>query len=152
MGLMDGIWNQKKVKPPAMQALGEPMWPSAMGRMAGMQNKLLYQQEMEERMRELHLTERGYQDMYMQEMLIRQQQEAEEQAKRDAYNPNDDPGLIPTLSEAANLWLARFGDVWVKDTALDEFTRTLRDRLYDNGRMERHNAYGVYWYRLQEVK
>jgi hypothetical protein len=83
----------------------------------------------------------------------KQQAQAREQEKIDAYDPNNDDAYSVSLSTALDLWRAKHGDAWVRsaDTYLDEdFYARLENRLSSNDCFERMEKYNRRWLRLKE--
>ena len=69
------------------------------------------------------------------------------------FNPNKDPVYSIPLSELVNLWRARFGDMWVDVSELEEdFWCDASARLHTNKKMEElnHHSDTTPWSRLKE--
>jgi hypothetical protein len=69
------------------------------------------------------------------------------------FNPNKDPAYSIPLSELANLWRARYGDVWVDVSEIEEdFWIDASARLHQNKMMEEinHRSDTTPWSRLKE--
>jgi len=69
------------------------------------------------------------------------------------FNPNNDPVYTIPLSELVNLWRARFGDMWVDVSELEEdFWSDASARLHTNKMMEElnHHTDTTPWSRLKE--
>ena len=69
------------------------------------------------------------------------------------FNPNKDPVYTIPLSELVNLWRARFGDIWVDVSELEEdFWSDASARLHTNKMMEElnHHTDTTPWSRLKE--
>jgi hypothetical protein len=69
------------------------------------------------------------------------------------FNPNKDPVYSIPLSELVNLWRARFGDMWVDVSELeDDFWCDASARLHTNKMMEElnHHSDTTPWSRLKE--
>jgi hypothetical protein len=69
------------------------------------------------------------------------------------FNPNKHPAYSIPLSELANLWRARYGDMWVDVSELDgEFWEEASQRLHQNKMMEEvnHHSDTTPWSRLKE--
>jgi len=69
------------------------------------------------------------------------------------FNPNNDPVYSIPLSELVNLWRARFGDIWVDVSELEEdFWSDASARLHTNKMMEElnHHTDTTPWSRLKE--
>ena len=70
-----------------------------------------------------------------------------------SFNPNKDPVYSISLSELVNLWRARFGDMWVDVSELEEdFWCDASARLHTNKKMEElnHHSDTTPWSRLKE--
>lgn len=83
----------------------------------------------------------------------KQQAQAREQERIDAYDPNNDDAYSVSLSTAVDLWRAKHGDAWVRsfDTYADEdFYARLENRLSSNDCFERMEKYNRRWLRLKE--
>lgn len=69
------------------------------------------------------------------------------------FNPNNEPVYTIPLSELVNLWRARFGDIWVDVSELEEdFWSDASARLHTNKMMEElnHHTDTTPWSRLKE--
>jgi hypothetical protein len=69
------------------------------------------------------------------------------------FNPNKDPAYSIPLSELANLWRARYGDLWVDVSEIEEeFWVDASARLHQNKMMEEinHRSDSTPWSRLKE--
>jgi hypothetical protein len=70
-----------------------------------------------------------------------------------SFNPNKDPAYSIPLSELANLWRARYGDLWVDVSEIEEdFWCDASARLHQNKMMEEinHRSDSTPWSRLKE--
>lgn len=69
------------------------------------------------------------------------------------FNPNKNPVYSIPLSELVNLWRARFGDMWVDVSEIEEeFWEEASSRLHQNNMMEtiNHHSDTTPWSRLKE--
>ena len=64
------------------------------------------------------------------------EQKAKEAAAHDALYGPDAPGMAPSIEDAAGLWTARFGDVWKRESDLDNDYRVMLQRLCKFGAFE----------------
>lgn len=69
------------------------------------------------------------------------------------FNPNKNPVYSIPLSELVNLWRAKFGDLWVDVSEIEEeFWEEASSRLHQNNMMEtiNHHTDTTPWSRLKE--
>ena len=69
------------------------------------------------------------------------------------FNPNKNPVYSIPLSEVVNLWRARYADVWVDVSEIEEdFWLEASNRLHQNHMMEtiNHRTDNTPWSRLKE--
>lgn len=69
------------------------------------------------------------------------------------FNPNNNPVYSIPLSELVNLWRAKFGDLWVDVSEIEEeFWEEASSRLHQNNMMEtiNHHTDTTPWSRLKE--
>lgn len=64
------------------------------------------------------------------------QQKAEAAAAHEALYGKNAPGMAPAIDVAADMWLAKFGDVWVNEKELDNDYKVLLQRLCRFGAFE----------------
>jgi hypothetical protein len=70
-----------------------------------------------------------------------------------SFNPNKNPVYSIQLSELVNLWRAKFGDLWVDVSEIEEeFWEEASSRLHQNQMMEtiNHHSDTTPWSRLKE--
>ena len=67
------------------------------------------------------------------------------------FNPNSHEAWSIPLSQLVNLWQAKFGDVWVDVSDLDDdFWPEASARLHLNYKMETYDRENTPWARLKE--
>ena len=70
-----------------------------------------------------------------------------------SFNPNKNPVYSIPLSELVNLWRARYGDMWIDVSEIEEeFWEEASARLHQNKKMEtiNHHSDTTPWSRLKE--
>lgn len=70
-----------------------------------------------------------------------------------SFNPNKNPVYSIPLSELVNLWRARYGDMWIDVSEIEEeFWEEASSRLHQNQMMEtiNHHSDTTPWSRLKE--
>lgn len=79
--------------------------------------------------------------------------EVDDRITMTTFNPNKNPVYSIPLSELVNLWRARYGDMWVDVSELEEdFWVDASARLHTNKKMEElnHHSDTTPWSRLKE--
>jgi 4-hydroxyphenylpyruvate dioxygenase-like putative hemolysin len=77
----------------------------------------------------------------------------DEHVTMTTFNPNKNPVYSIPLSELVNLWRARYGDMWVDVSEIEEeFWEEASSRLHQNNLMEaiNHHSDTTPWSRLKE--
>lgn len=71
--------------------------------------------------------------------------------QKPQFNPNSHEAWSIPLSQLVNLWQAKFGDVWVDVSDLDDdFWPEASARLHLNYKMETYDRENTPWARLKE--
>jgi hypothetical protein len=81
------------------------------------------------------------------------QARAQQHVTMTTFNPNNDPVYSIPLSELVNLWRARYEDMWVDVSEIEEeFWEAASSRLHQNHMMEtiNHHSDTTPWSRLKE--
>jgi len=104
------------------------------------------------KMKEQELMHEDFQRQ-MKEKLLAMKPKARMQSapQKPEFNPNKHEAWSISLSQLVNLWQAKFGDVWVDVSDLDdEFWPEASARLHLNYKMETYDRENTPWARLRE--
>jgi hypothetical protein len=104
------------------------------------------------KMKEQELMHEDFQRQ-MKEKLLAMKPKARMQSapQKPEFNPNKHEAWSISLSQLVNLWQAKFGDVWVDVSDLDdEFWPEASARLHLNYKMETYDRENTPWARLKE--